>query len=98
MPGTNKPSPGPQGPKGDKGDVGRPGLDGPQGPKGEQGEQGNGRPGVKYVHWENEAVQTTLRQFMKVIAGIGEQAFRNEKQKPHRLKAALQLFKSNERS
>ena len=35
---------------------------------------------------------------MKVIAGIGEQAFRNEKQKPHRLKAALQLFKSDEKS
>ena len=55
-------------------------------------------PGSSMYTGENEAVQTTLRQFMKVIARIGEQAFRNEKQKPHRFKAALQLFKSNERS
>ena len=55
-------------------------------------------PGSSMYTGENEAVQTTLRQFMKVIAGIGEQAFRNEKQKPHRLKAALQLFKGDQRS
>lgn len=36
-------------------------------------------PGSSMYTGENEAVQTTLRQFMKVIAGIGEQAFRNEK-------------------
>ena len=55
-------------------------------------------PGSSMYTGENEAVQTTLRQFMKVIARIEEQAFRNEKQKPHQLKAALQLFKSDEKS